>query len=637
MALLPAEDYMVKKIAIDNRRKHILVTIVSLLIIVVAFIVLPNRDTGNEAINGIYLYTDSTIQALTGEWAFVWDELLTPEAFSQLDKEQIIYVNVPGMWNNYKSIPWNESEKKGIGCGTFKLDVNNIEVGKEYGLKIKNVGTAGRVFINGEQVLKMGSVSKSETNTESDYRIYYLSYTPTMNHMEIIVQISNYSYARGGFWSSIYIGNYNNMMLLKEYNTAKTYSSLGILLSIFIISLTIAIFSVEKKAAIYLLVGTCIVALLAMVTGDKIILTWFPKLNNKVVRIQYAIMFLAPVVMVGFIKTNYNIKDKAFNKFHLLVVLYSLVMMALTLLASVNQLTKTAYFGNLVTIIVMSVLIIFLIREALTNSTNIFLAVIGFFFFALGTIHDFFFSATVIQSIYGELTVVSYVIFMIISTLLLAKKLKKSYEKSLQYKSLESAYYNMQIKPHFLFNVLNSIITLMNKDVHMAEEMTLNLASHLRNIIGPNQLKNMIPIEEELKLLETYINIEMIRFRDINIFIEAYNHNEFYIPPYTLQPLVENAIKYAFNKNHKNKEIYVNIQEHKSKFKIEVIDNGIGMTEKLIDSLEDLILEEDRDTKLENHVGLWNVNQRLRRLCNERLQFERNREIGTAVFFIINK
>ncbi|GEM_PF-2846313 len=622
---------MAKKQAINIKKRCALCIGLGLVIIAVIGWLLSNINTEHAAFKGEYSFSEARVQALDGEWEFVWNQLLTPEAFEKMDEQDIAYVQVPQMWNHYESVEFSSKKTVGMGYGTFRLKISNLEPGKTYGLKLKNVGTSGKVFIDGEQVIEMGRVATVKSEAITDYRVRYISYIPTTQQMELVVQVSNHNYARGGFWAPFYIGTYDNIAMLKEYNTAKTYSSLGILLSIFIIGLVIILYSIEKRAGIYLVIGTWMVVLFAVATGDKIILNWVPTLNDEIVRIQYGAMYVAPYAMVGFFKEYYNIKDRLFNIFFRGTVLYSGVMLTMVLTSPLYLLTQTGRFGNVMTIIVMSILIFFLFTRVEYNSSHGVLVGAGFFIFAFGTIHDFFMSATFIHAIYGELTVVSYVVFMVILTFLMANKIKKTHEKSLEYNALEAAYYNMQIKPHFIFNVLNSILTLMHKDTDMAEEMVMNLSSHLRNTIDPSQRRSMISIQEELELLRTYIAIEQIRFADIDIGIEQLYQSPLYLPPYTLQPLVENAIKHGFRKKHHDKKIEVRIIEEKTSFRLEVQDNGVGMSEECIEWLKSLEHVE------KHHLGLWNVNQRLRRLCNTRLQIERQKSQGTCIFFIINK
>jgi len=103
-----------------------------------------------------------------------------------------------------------------------------------------------------------------------------------------------------------------------------------------------------------------------------------------------------------------------------------------------------------------------------------------------------------------------------------------------------------QLHPHFLFNSLNSINSLISTDAKQARAMLLKLSSFLRLSIRKEELKS-ISIQEEMESLELYLDIEKIRFGDRLEIIKDIPSalKDKFIPPFLLQPLLENAIKYG--------------------------------------------------------------------------------------------
>ncbi len=125
-----------------------------------------------------------------------------------------------------------------------------------------------------------------------------------------------------------------------------------------------------------------------------------------------------------------------------------------------------------------------------------------------------------------------------------------------------------ELNPHFLFNALNSISELIYLDQKKAEKATLDLSTFLRNAITRD---SVIPLENEIKMVETYLKIENIRFDD-NIKLEIDISNELKIveiPKFSIQLLVENAIKHGFN----SKVLHISIRANK--LQIEVSNDGI--------------------------------------------------------------
>lgn len=140
--------------------------------------------------------------------------------------------------------------------------------------------------------------------------------------------------------------------------------------------------------------------------------------------------------------------------------------------------------------------------------------------------------------------------------------------------SLES-----RIHPHFLFNTLNSISSLIQEDPQLAERMVERLAALLRFSLDSNH-RNTIPLTQELKIAVDYLEIEKARFGErlrYNIDIPA-EFNTVSVPPFILQTLVENSVKHAVSLKRKGGEICVKTRADADQIKIEVLDDGAGFT-----------------------------------------------------------
>src|SRR5581483_7447823 len=143
-----------------------------------------------------------------------------------------------------------------------------------------------------------------------------------------------------------------------------------------------------------------------------------------------------------------------------------------------------------------------------------------------------------------------------------------------QLASLES-----RIHPHFLFNTLNSISSLIPEDPARAERLVEQMAALLRFSLDASQL-GLVPLERELKIVADYLEIERARFGDrlrYRIDIPA-DLNESRIPPLSLQTLVENSVKYAIAPDRAGGEIHINATRSDSGFSVQVSDSGPAFT-----------------------------------------------------------
>lgn len=144
--------------------------------------------------------------------------------------------------------------------------------------------------------------------------------------------------------------------------------------------------------------------------------------------------------------------------------------------------------------------------------------------------------------------------------------------------SLES-----RLHPHFLFNTLNSISALILEDPLLAEQMVQRLAALLRTSLDACE-QNHVPLREEIKLVTDYLEIERARFRErLSYAIEvAPGLDALPVPPLTLQPLVENSVKFAVSPKTTGGMIRISARLMNRSLALEVWDDGPGFNGEMI-------------------------------------------------------
>ena len=182
-----------------------------------------------------------------------------------------------------------------------------------------------------------------------------------------------------------------------------------------------------------------------------------------------------------------------------------------------------------------------------------------------------------------------------------------------------------QINPHFLFNVLNTMTSLIRTNPEKAREVTIDLSNYLRYNLD-NNVKS-VELIKELNQVDTYIKIEKVRFGDkLNILYDVdeslYN---FQIPSLIIQPLVENSIKHGILKKRDNGCVKIIIKKIGKDIEVIIEDDGIGIEQTIIDNL---------DKQIKENIGLKNVHQRLKLLYGEGLNIKKL-EQGTRIKFKI--
>ena len=132
-----------------------------------------------------------------------------------------------------------------------------------------------------------------------------------------------------------------------------------------------------------------------------------------------------------------------------------------------------------------------------------------------------------------------------------------------------------RLHPHFLFNTLNTISTLIDVNKKKAQNVIVDLSDLLREIIELKE-DNLITLSQELNLLNKYLDIKSIRFYDhlkIKTNVQE-NINDALIPNMLIQPIIENSFKHGYSFNHTNLEIELNIYKKDEQLIIEIKNDG---------------------------------------------------------------
>ncbi len=186
-----------------------------------------------------------------------------------------------------------------------------------------------------------------------------------------------------------------------------------------------------------------------------------------------------------------------------------------------------------------------------------------------------------------------------------------------------------QIQPHFLFNTINTIVSLIRSQPEKAREVLIFLGEFLRH--NMRQGVAFHSVREECEHVQAYLAIEEARFGDklkIDMDIES-GTGSVLLPPLVLQPLVENAVKHGLLPKENGGTVSIRVHSEGDGLEITVRDDGIGISGfKLHD-----ILEEYHDECTEIGLGLKNVHRRLLRLYGQGLLIESTLGEGTIISF----
>ncbi|MFD5019547.1 ATP-binding protein [Paenibacillus sp. NPDC058367] len=195
---------------------------------------------------------------------------------------------------------------------------------------------------------------------------------------------------------------------------------------------------------------------------------------------------------------------------------------------------------------------------------------------------------------------------------------------------MEGAYLQAQIHPHFLFNTLNSIMSLSDFDTAKMRELSDAFTAYLRISFDFLNAGKLVTLSQELELVENYIYIQQQRFEErLHVEWKVDANLEMLMPPLTIQPLVENAVRHGVLSRAKGGTLRIHIETRADAVHFNIVDTGLGMEEAQVSKLLN-----PKGYKNQG-IGLLNTDRRLTQLYGRGLQIQSIPGLGTTVSFII--
>ncbi|KGR75187.1 hybrid sensor histidine kinase/response regulator [Ureibacillus sinduriensis] len=191
----------------------------------------------------------------------------------------------------------------------------------------------------------------------------------------------------------------------------------------------------------------------------------------------------------------------------------------------------------------------------------------------------------------------------------------------------ELTMYYSQIKPHFLYNTLQTIIGLTYLDSKMTREALTYLATYFRAKLDFNSYQSLVPLEDELELVQAYLKIEKMRFGDrLEVIYDFDETADAIIPLMTIQPLIENAVQHGIGKKAAGGTIKLAVSKMQGMVRIVIEDDGIGISKE---KQSDLLNGKN------SRVGFTNPFRKLKLIKRASFELESEEGIGTKITILL--
>ena len=205
-------------------------------------------------------------------------------------------------------------------------------------------------------------------------------------------------------------------------------------------------------------------------------------------------------------------------------------------------------------------------------------------------------------------------------SLILSDQIEQDLSRQREIANQRASIMVLQMRPHFIYNTMTSIYCLCGQNPQLARKVIMDFTTYLRKNFTAIASETPIPFSAELEHTRAYLAVEQAQYEDSLLVDYDTPHIWFRVPPLTLQPIVENAIKHGRDPYADPLRISIRTRKTASGSEIVVEDNGRGF---------------DPDDESEPHIALANIKQRLRVMCRGEMMVIQSKEGGTVIKVIV--
>ena len=494
------------------------------------------------------------------------------------------------------------------------------------------------VYINGENVYESPAIENKDHKTPLPGWIF----VPLKEEysLKTISLVFDYPYAfSSGRLPKVLIGTHPEVILYASYAAnASLYIGLSmVVLGVIVFIFTMATPSIEGRSQGFVVLGLFMAALGFVLISQANI----PRMDNSIYYTEYIssnlIFRILPVLHSIYMYLDldgFRRKKIYLSIFGISIFLF--VLETVLHFAGIWDLSSSLFLARALLVFELFASMLFILADIKKNGSK-FLDRTKLIYSVLTALGLLFLIAGIVSEMVGiyyyaeHLSSVKYIgaiLFAFLSSAaIIATAYRSTFDKLTKANELTKSRISLmmsQIQPHFVYNTLNAIMAMQKEAPDKAYDLTADFSSYLRYNINALSSVELIPFTEELKHIKVYLGIEKERFRErVNIEYDI-SDDDFAVPPLSIQPFVENAVKHGVCQKTEGGTVWLRCKETEDAYIVTIEDDGAGF--------DTSVLETNK-----RGVGVKNAMYRLSVLADAHTDIESEKGKGTKVIITFPK
>lgn len=515
-----------------NRHRIAIIAMLAAVLVVLAFVGLAiagysgNRISKSDipsASNGQldarqWSFSEDGNLKLNGEWAFHWNRLLSEEDFT-IARPPLPsgYVPVPDVWTDYRL---DEGRPQGHGYATYRLTVSIGERPERLALWIPALAPSYKVIVDGQVLAEGGVVAADEAHSLAAYRPTTVMFTPVGDRFDILVQVSNYLFARGGFWYGLELGTEEGMHAARGKKFAADMILFGSAIVLALYHLLVYALRREDRSALYFGICCLLGAVRVPTAGELYLLQVYPQssvewINGIGYLTYYGGVIFGSLFMRAMFPQDFSAR-----------IAKALAGIGICFAASVLLLPIEVYtrwigvfhaFAFVCGIYFISGLIVAVFRRR----SGALLQLAGWIVIVAAAIHDILYNANRIIGLDRQVIPFGLFILALIEAAELARRFSRDY-RSIE--SMSKRLLSMdRMKDEFLANTSHELKTPLHGIINLSESM-LEGAAGAVNEVQREQLGVVVSVARRMAaLINDILDFSRLKHSDIPLQLRSVN------------------------------------------------------------------------------------------------------------------